>query len=105
METTCADSFELFYGLFRYNPHSHTQLRKLRDSFAEVERQVGTRMRVSVGGGVPVIFREGEDTILLLASFIRPLSIEYFQVGGRVGVCCGEVRGSLTNVKALFRLR
>lgn len=40
METTCADSFELFYGLFRYNPHSHTQLRKLRDSFAEVERQV-----------------------------------------------------------------
>ncbi|CAN0009283.1 unnamed protein product, partial [Hapterophycus canaliculatus] len=43
METTCADSFELFYGLFRYNPHSHTQLRKLRDSFAEVERQVGAR--------------------------------------------------------------
>lgn len=41
METTCADSFELFYGLFRYNPHSHTQLRRLRDSFAEVERQVG----------------------------------------------------------------
>lgn len=40
METTCADSFELFYGLFRFNPHSHSQLRKLRDSFAEVERQV-----------------------------------------------------------------
>ena len=39
METTCADSFELFYGLFRYNPHSHSQLRKLRESFAEVERQ------------------------------------------------------------------
>lgn len=43
METTCADSFELFYGLFRYNPHSHSQLRKLRDSFAEVERQVCMR--------------------------------------------------------------
>ena len=46
METTCADSFELFYGLFRYNPHSHSQLRKLRDSFAEVDRQV--RVCVSV---------------------------------------------------------
>eukprot|EP00903_Cladosiphon_okamuranus_P012334 g11563.t1 len=43
METTCADSFELFYGLFRYNPHSHTQLRKLRDSFAEVERQLAAK--------------------------------------------------------------
>lgn len=40
METTCADSFELFYGLFRYNPHSNEQLRRLRESFAEVERQV-----------------------------------------------------------------
>ncbi|CAN0082904.1 unnamed protein product, partial [Laminaria digitata] len=46
METTCADSFELFYGLFRYNPHSHSQLRKLRESFAEVERQASFK-----GGG------------------------------------------------------
>lgn len=40
MESTCADSFELFYGLYRYNPHSNEQLRRLRESFAEVERQV-----------------------------------------------------------------
>lgn len=51
METTCADSFELFYGLFRYNPHSHSQLRKLRESFAEVERQVSFEGRVGGGGG------------------------------------------------------
>lgn len=43
METTCADSFELFYGLFRYNPHSHSQLKKLRESFAEVERQLAAK--------------------------------------------------------------
>ncbi|CAM9840452.1 unnamed protein product, partial [Discosporangium mesarthrocarpum] len=46
METTCADSFDLFYGLFKYNTHSNDQLRRLRESFAEVERQARPMGRI-----------------------------------------------------------
>jgi prephenate dehydrogenase len=43
METTCSDSFDLFYGLYKFNPHSHETLRRLRDSFAHVERQLAAK--------------------------------------------------------------
>jgi prephenate dehydrogenase len=43
METTCSDSFDLFYGLYKFNEHSHETLRRLRESFAHVERQLAAK--------------------------------------------------------------
>ncbi|CAN0389067.1 unnamed protein product, partial [Phaeothamnion confervicola] len=43
MENTCSDSFDLFYGLYKFNAHSHEQLRRLRESFAHVERQLAAK--------------------------------------------------------------
>ncbi|KAG5178627.1 Trifunctional chorismate Mutase/Prephenate Dehydratase/Prephenate dehydrogenase [Tribonema minus] len=43
METTCSDSFDLFYGLYKFNAHSHETLRGLRESFAQVERQLAAK--------------------------------------------------------------
>mmetsp|Transcript_20144 Transcript_20144/g.29768 ORF Transcript_20144/g.29768 Transcript_20144/m.29768 type:complete len:687 (+) Transcript_20144:16-2076(+) len=43
METTCSDSFDLFYGLYKFNAHSHSTLKSLRESFAQVERQLAAK--------------------------------------------------------------
>mmetsp|Transcript_18204 Transcript_18204/g.23985 ORF Transcript_18204/g.23985 Transcript_18204/m.23985 type:complete len:701 (+) Transcript_18204:119-2221(+) len=43
VERTCSDSFDLFYGLFKYNPQSGEQLRRLREAFAHVERQLAAK--------------------------------------------------------------
>ena len=37
VETTCDDSFDLFYGLYRYNPHSKSTLLCLRKAMADIE--------------------------------------------------------------------
>ena len=37
VETTCDDSFDLFYGLYRYNVHSKSTLLSLRKALADVE--------------------------------------------------------------------
>jgi len=43
VETTCLDSFDLFYSLYKYNVNSEETLRKLRESFALVERQIAAK--------------------------------------------------------------
>ncbi|GLD95403.1 hypothetical protein PINS_up004047 [Pythium insidiosum] len=40
VEDTCKDSFELFQGLYKYNPNSATQIRKFEDSLREVTQQL-----------------------------------------------------------------
>ena len=40
VDTTCKDSFDLFYGLYRYNPHSRGQLDKLEESLKELRRRL-----------------------------------------------------------------
>lgn len=40
VETTCKDSFDLFYGLYKYNPHSRGQLDKLEDSLKALRIQL-----------------------------------------------------------------
>ncbi|KAJ8598448.1 hypothetical protein CTAYLR_006846 [Chrysophaeum taylorii] len=37
VETTCDDSFDLFYGLYRYNQHSKSTLLSLRKALADLE--------------------------------------------------------------------
>lgn len=37
VETTCDDSFDLFYGLYRYNHHSKSTLLSLRKALADLE--------------------------------------------------------------------
>ena len=37
VETTCDDSFDLFYGLYRYNQHSKSTLLCLRKAMADLE--------------------------------------------------------------------
>lgn len=43
VDNTCKDSFDLFYGLFKYNKHSADQIHKLREAFANVERQLAAK--------------------------------------------------------------
>lgn len=43
VDNTCKDSFDLFYGLFKFNKHSGEQIRKLREAFANVERQLAAK--------------------------------------------------------------
>ena len=43
VENTCRDSFDLFYGLFKYNKHSAEQIQRLREGFANVERQLAAK--------------------------------------------------------------
>lgn len=43
VDNTCKDSFDLFFGLYFYNPHASTQLQKIRDALAKVERQLAAK--------------------------------------------------------------
>ncbi|CAM9394727.1 unnamed protein product [Chrysoparadoxa australica] len=42
-ESTCSDSFDLFYGLYHFNANSHETLRRLRESLSQVERQLAAK--------------------------------------------------------------
>ena len=50
METTCDDSFDLFYGLYRYNQHSKSTLLCLRKAMADLElRLISSELDGSAG--------------------------------------------------------
>lgn len=40
VDTTCKDSFELFYGLYRYNPNAPSQLEKLEKALKKIRQQL-----------------------------------------------------------------
>lgn len=42
-EMTRGDSFDLFYGMFKYNPRAKEHISKLRDNLAKVERQLAQK--------------------------------------------------------------
>uniref|UniRef100_A0A7S2QDY9 Prephenate/arogenate dehydrogenase domain-containing protein n=1 Tax=Zooxanthella nutricula TaxID=1333877 RepID=A0A7S2QDY9_9DINO len=48
-DNVCKDSFDLFYGLFKYNQCSLDQLRRFRDSLSAVEAQLMERMQKESG--------------------------------------------------------
>jgi hypothetical protein len=43
VDNTCRDSFDLFYGLYKFNTHSYEQIQRLREAFANVERQLAAK--------------------------------------------------------------
>lgn len=43
VDTTCKDSFDLFYGLFKYNVSSLDTIRKLKEAFAGIEGRLRFR--------------------------------------------------------------
>lgn len=45
VDTTCKDSFELFYGLFKYNPKARSQLDRLEDALRNIREQLETTER------------------------------------------------------------
>ena len=50
VETTCDDSFDLFYGLYRYNQHSKSTLLCLRKAMADLElRLISSELDGSAG--------------------------------------------------------
>jgi len=50
VETTCDDSFDLFYGLYRFNPHSKSTLLSLRKALADLElRLIDLELRSPLG--------------------------------------------------------
>lgn len=40
VDTTCKDSFDLFYGLYKYNPNSRTQLDKLEAALRSIRAKL-----------------------------------------------------------------
>lgn len=45
VDTTCKDSFELYYGLFKYNPNAKIQLDKLEAALRNIRVQLETTER------------------------------------------------------------
>lgn len=45
VDTTCKDSFELFYGLFKYNPSARSQLDRLENALRNIREQLETKER------------------------------------------------------------
>ncbi|EEY60953.1 aspartate aminotransferase, putative [Phytophthora infestans T30-4] len=43
VEDTCKDSFDLFQGLYKFNPNSEQQIQKFRESLAEVTHKLGNK--------------------------------------------------------------
>ena len=43
VENTCKDSFDLFFGLYYYNPYASSQLQNIREALAQVERQLAAK--------------------------------------------------------------
>lgn len=43
VENTCADSFDLFFGLYYYNQYASDQLQKIREALSQVERQLAAK--------------------------------------------------------------
>eukprot|EP01039_Chlorochromonas_danica_P003344 gene3344-3667_t len=43
VENTCKDSFDLFFGLYYYNSYASSQLQKIREALAGVERQLAAK--------------------------------------------------------------
>jgi prephenate dehydrogenase len=43
VDNTCKDSFDLFFGLYYYNRYASSQLQKIREALAGVERQLAAK--------------------------------------------------------------
>ena len=43
VDNTCADSFDLLFGLYYYNQHAAGQLQRVREALAKVERQLAAK--------------------------------------------------------------
>lgn len=43
IDNTCRDSFDLFYGLYSYNPYATNQLQKIREALSKVEKQLAAK--------------------------------------------------------------
>ena len=63
VDNTCRDSFDLFYGLFKYNKHSADQIQRLREAFANVERQLAAKEGACVPACLSVCRRAFERRI------------------------------------------
>lgn len=40
VDTTCKDSFDLFYGLFKYNPNARAELNKLESALKNIREKL-----------------------------------------------------------------
>ena len=63
VETTCDDSFDLFYGLYRYNQHSKSTLLCLRKALADLELRLISLELDSVKGGAASDDGEARGTL------------------------------------------
>lgn len=68
----CKDSFDLFYGLFKYNPNSMQQLCLLKRGIDEVERQLSERLEHERDGKIRRI--DDAETLLHLSSTVQRIS-------------------------------
>lgn len=40
VDTTCKDSFDLYYGLFKYNPNARQELDKLENALGDIRNML-----------------------------------------------------------------
>mmetsp|Transcript_15060 Transcript_15060/g.19866 ORF Transcript_15060/g.19866 Transcript_15060/m.19866 type:complete len:746 (+) Transcript_15060:128-2365(+) len=69
VDTTCSDSFDLFYSLYKYNSNSEETLRKLRESFALVERQIAAKEAYLAAREIAM--NERQDLLIECRSLIK----------------------------------
>ncbi|CAE8602647.1 unnamed protein product, partial [Polarella glacialis] len=70
VDTTCKDSFDLFYGLFKYNPSSEETITKLKQAFGDIEKRLRFRRENSMQHVAAAWPQETEGGELRVASIV-----------------------------------
>merc|ERR1712050_473473 len=56
----CKNSFDLFYGLYRYNPFSTKEMQRIRDAVENVDTELNKRLDAEIKSGNAFDFEKGE---------------------------------------------
>ncbi|CAI5726704.1 unnamed protein product [Peronospora destructor] len=66
VEDTCKDSFNLFQGLYKFNPNSEQQIHKFRESLAEVTQRLGNNQTTAsiAGEDAPMTEKYPQNPLL-----------------------------------------
>lgn len=98
-DLTCSDSFDLFYGLFKYNPNAQDQLDLIKRGIADVEQQLRGQLAAEwaapkVGEGLgplhmsSMVARIPESKSAQIIALSKQLQAEGFAVNA--ALCVGE---------------
>lgn len=71
VDTTCKDSFDLFYGLFKYNAASADTISRLKKSFSDIESKLQSHGSLQLAGAPRAV---GDGEVLHISSIVSSIS-------------------------------